>query len=372
MSDETHPWDAAFPDDDDPLPAQPTVVEQAAARFVEMLFPPDEREGAFDTIVASGAAKGAFGQARETEPSTLTGFEAVDAYIHRQGFKPGELVVLSGPTRPRAPPIPRVRAPKPTKGSPVRRLDARQQELLAHMAVKDNLAVFTLDEHVPDWATLKKVMTTLGGTWKKGKPGGFLFPSDVDGAEVVRLAKTSGEIFDPKLVGFFPTPDALADYVVGLIDIPRGAVVLEPSAGRGALVRAVVRAEPSAHVHCFELLADNVRCLEQMPREISVTQGDFLAVEPNWSYDAAVLNPPFAGGADIAHVTHALGFVKKGGALVAIMSAGVLYRQDRAHTAFRALVDKHGGMFVENPDGSFLESGTGVRTVTLVIERVTQ
>lgn len=291
------------------------------------------------------------------------------------GAQRGELMIVGGPTA-RAPRTSgrllrtnRARAPKPTKGSAVRRLDARQQQLLAHMVVRDNLAMFSLDQRIDDWATLKKVMTTLGGTWKRGKPGGFLFPADVDGAEVVRLAQTTGEIFDPKLVGFFPTPDALADPVVAMIDIPDGAVVLEPSAGNGALVRAILRAQPSAEVRCYELLKDNARQLDE--EDVLVTRADFLTVAPvGRAFDAVVMNPPFADGADVAHVTHAFGFVKSGGALVAIMSAGVLYRQDRAHMAFRARVAELGGRFEENPEGAFKESGTMVRTVTLVVERM--
>jgi len=361
------PWDAAFPDDDEPVPGLPFGLAHAAE--LQQPF------CACGHVVSQcdGSRRGC--RAAPAAPPAPTGFAAIDAII--EGFKPGELAVVAPRARGRA------RAPKPPKGSPVRHLDARQQELLAHMVVRDNMAVFALDEHVADWATLKKVMLTLGGTWKRGKPGGFVFPPDVDGAEVVRLAQTTGEIFDPKLVGFFPTPAALADDVVALIHIPDGASVLEPSAGRGALARAVLRAQPTAEVMCYELLEDNVRFLEERGAEpgrlgpphalgLAVARCDFLSLEPCPAYHAVVMNPPFADGADVEHVTHALGFVKTGGALVAIMSAGVVFRQDRRTTAFRALVAEHGGRFVDNPEGAFLESGTGVRTVTLVIERVTR
>ena len=377
---EKHPWDDAFPDDE--LAFGLALADQLQQPFCACGHVVSQCDGSRRGCRAAPAAQ-------KPAPAP-TGFAAIDAII--EGFKPGELAVVYAAPRSvsRSAGVAvargRARAAKPPKGSPVRHLDARQQELLAHMVVRDNVAVFALDEHVADWATLKKVMTTLGGTWKRGKPGGFVFPADVDGAEVVRLAQTTGEIFDPKLVGFFPTPRALADDVVALIDIPDGASVLEPSAGRGSLARAVLRAQPTAEVMCYELLEDNVRFLEERgtfledgarlgpPHDIgfAVARCDFLSLEPCPAYHAVVMNPPFADGADVEHVTHAIGFVKTGGALVAIMSAGVVFRQDRRTTAFRALVAEHGGRFVDNPEGAFLESGTGVRTVTLVIERVTR
>lgn len=64
-----------------------------------------------------------------------------------------------------------------------------------------------------------------------------------------------------------------------------------------------------------------------------------------------------------------LSFLRVGGRLGAIMSAGVRYRGDRLATEFRELVAEHGGRITDNPEGAFLESGTGVRTVTVFMRR---
>ena len=47
--------------------------------------------------------------------------------------------------------------------------------------------------------------------------------------------------------------------------------------------------------------------------------------------------------------------------------AGVEFRQDKATEAFRKLVADCGGWFERLPDGAFKASGTGVRTVLVVI-----
>jgi 16S rRNA G1207 methylase RsmC len=81
------------------------------------------------------------------------------------------------------------------------------------------------------------------------------------------------------------------------------------------------------------------------------------------------MNPPFSKGQDIQHVTHALGFLKPGGRLVAIMGAGVTFRQDKRATEFRELVQAMGGTIARLPEGSFKSSGTMVNTVIVVIDK---
>ena len=264
---------------------------------------------------------------------------------------------------------------KSRAGLPVSHLDERQRELLRRIRVTDNLAVYDSPERIADWAKLKSVMEMLGARWKVRK--GFLFADDVDGAELVRVAIESGQVLDPKAAGFYPTPEELATRVVELADLQPNMRVLEPSAGKGNLAKAILTA---AHVelHCVELLPENVKALRAgvryLPNPWHVVEGDFLTMTPEafgfftrFYFDRIVMNPPFAGRADIAHVRHALRFLRPGGRLVAIMSAGVEHRQDRLATEFRAHVTASGGTMERNPDGSFAESGTQVRTVTVVI-----
>lgn len=247
------------------------------------------------------------------------------------------------------------------------KLTDRQRELLALLTVQDNVARFT-GAQIPDWPKLKAVMVTLGGTWKTGKPfGGFHFPDDVDARELVRLAVATGEVLDPKLAGFFPTPKALARELCLTANVKRARRVLEPSAGDGAIAREIRAANPDAVVQCVELLPKN--------RERLVAQGftvigeDFRRMDPDHvdPYDAIIMNPPFEQRADVLHTRHALRFLKPGAPLVAVMSAGVVYRSDRTTTDFRRTVAACGGRFVPNEDGAFKESGTMVRTVTLIV-----
>jgi hypothetical protein len=58
---------------------------------------------------------------------------------------------------------------------------------------------------------------------------------------------------------------------------------------------------------------------------------------------------------------------RKGGRLVAIMSAGAGFRENAKALKFRAEVEKRGGKFHDLPAGSFASVGTMVNTVMLVI-----
>jgi predicted RNA methylase len=169
---------------------------------------------------------------------------------------------------------------------------------------------------------------------------------------------------------YFPTPPAVVQRMIGAADLEPGMTVLEPSAGTGAIAGPVHAL--GCNVDCVELSADLARVLDNACYR-QVIRADFLEYGPRDNpagaeyYDRVLMNPPFSRQADIAHVRHALGFVKPGGLLVAIMSAGVEFRQDKTAEGFRKLVAGCGGRIERLPDDSFEKSGTSVRTVMVTI-----
>jgi predicted RNA methylase len=167
----------------------------------------------------------------------------------------------------------------------------------------------------------------------------------------------------------FATPASLGDRMVEelrpvLVD---GARVLEPEGGTGALLRALALGCPETVLdittveHSCSLASDLAR---RFPH-VKVREADFLEVTPEQigTFDAIIMNPPFADGADVAHVTHALSFLRPNGRLRAVMSAGVAFRTDRPTRDFRALVERRGGTIEPLPPGTFEQSGTGTLTV---------
>lgn len=297
---------------------------------------------------------------------------AMSAAIYRliQGDgKPDAIAATRAETAP-----PKPEAADQTIGIGRSALTDRQRQLLAHVEVRDNVAVYTSNDRIPDWELLKRVMVALGGAWKsggRGKPGGFRFPDDLDAAELVRIAKETGEITDPKAAEFFATPKELAALVAERADLSFNNSVLEPSAGHGALALAVRARQPEARIVCVEALSDSCKRLRE--HGFDIIQDDFMTLSPEQlgTFDRVVMNPPFSKRQDIQHVRHAYKFLAPGGVLVAIMSAGVKYREDNLAKEFRAFVAANQGQIWDNPEGSFLESGTGVRTVMVRVRRAT-
>ncbi|MBB5132761.1 protein-L-isoaspartate O-methyltransferase [Thermocatellispora tengchongensis] len=165
----------------------------------------------------------------------------------------------------------------------------------------------------------------------------------------------------------FVSPPAVVDKLMELADIQPGMAVLEPSAGTGNIAAAAV--ERGAVVDCVEIEHSLANLLvERVPGVNCVRRQDFLDLEQveQEAYDRIVMNPPFSGGKDIAHVTHALRFLKPGGRLVAVMGSSVIFQQTKVAERFRALVEEHGGEFEPLPAGSFAPA-TDANTVVVVI-----
>lgn len=198
-----------------------------------------------------------------------------------------------------------------------------------------------------------KVLVALGGSWVRGAKA-HVFESDC--SELLEHAISTGSYQRPDDLGWFPTPGPLARRLVELAGDVAGRVVLEPSAGEGSLAGELLAR--GAVVRAVEIDPGRAKKLATLIGADNVSQADFLSIEP-YPVDLIVANPPFAKRADIHHMNHALRFLKPGGKLVAIMCAGVGFRQDALTQAFRQRMTSIEAL----PEGSFKSSGTAVNAV---------
>lgn len=209
-------------------------------------------------------------------------------------------------------------------------------------------------------------LTAAGGRWDRGKQA-HVFPGQaaiaVAGLCALPDVPTAKE--HQQATQFYPTPPEVAEQLITLAALGPGHEVLEPSAGTGAIAEPAARI--AAAVDCIELAAGNAAEIRAGGYARTVTVQDFLTVPPDPRYDRVLMNPPFARGADVRHVLHALRFVKPGGRLVAVMSPGVTFHKSRAARELRALAEAAGGEFEELPAGSFTGSGTPADTVLAVV-----
>lgn len=216
----------------------------------------------------------------------------------------------------------------------------------------------------PLYVAVNDVLTRIGGRWDRSRKG-HVFPTDVDPAPLVDLVVRSGQMPPRNPTAYYPTPRSVSEILLTsprLPRVPRGSVVLEPSAGTGELAAAVTLWCDPARVDCVEVVPRFAYLASQVGHTVIVA--DFLAYDPGPVYDAVVTNPPFAVEGDplayVTHITHAWACLRPGGVLLAVAPAGFGFRDDRRVRELRALLDP----VVFTIDGAaFSEVDSGVRVV---------
>ncbi len=223
-----------------------------------------------------------------------------------------------------------------------------------------------------------QVLQACGGRWnKKAKAHVFDCDPHSDHArERIESAIVLGEVTTDADLGFFATPRPLAYQLVELADVRPGHMVLEPSAGEGAIVEAILDRE----ANCLSIERDERRrkklidryaghptfALESgLGREGAHDFMEYAAFEP---FDRVVMNPPFMKcgiGDHLDHVRHAFSMLVPSGMLVAVMPSGIRFRNDKRHREFREWIVGDGGAIQDLPAGSFKASGTDVNTCVI-------
>jgi phospholipid N-methyltransferase len=180
----------------------------------------------------------------------------------------------------------------------------------------------------------------------------------------LRQALAAGPAKVVAVPNLFPTPPDLARRMVELAEIEPGMCVLEPSAGSGNIVQAVVDAVDT-EILAYEINPDLVAHLSRTfpSYRLQARRADFLEVTDFLGcYPRVLMNPPFDNGADIKHIMHAAKFLKPGGRLVAICANG-----PRQQAQLKPWAEEHGGMYEPLPAGTFADAGTNVNTALVAV-----
>lgn len=144
---------------------------------------------------------------------------------------------------------------------------------------------------------------------------------------------------------FYPTPKALIDEMFAEVDVA-GKVVLEPSAGKGDIVDALIARRAAQVLACEN--DPNLKWTLQMvsyagdPR-FRFLKDDFLAVtrEEVSHVDAIVMNPPFSEAQH--HILHAWDIAPDGCTVVALCNADSFqHNGTQAWQKVREAVEAHG------------------------------
>lgn len=241
------------------------------------------------------------------------------------------------------------------------------EDILKHCTLEGNvLKLPAVQFNKKSYAEAKKWIEKAGGSWQGGKIQGFTFPFNPE--RIFSILKEGKRCNLQQEYQFFETPAEVADWLVMLAGgIHENDTVLEPSAGRGALIKAIHRACPSVTVECYELIPENREFLHSLDNVIILDE-DFTK-DSVGSYTKIIANPPFSGNQDIEHVRIMYKLLEKGGTLAAITSSHWKIASEKKCVDFRNWLEEVHGEVFEIGAGEFKESGTSISTMAVVIRK---
>lgn len=208
------------------------------------------------------------------------------------------------------------------------------RRVLARSTYDNNTLTLPAELLVRDvWELLHATLTGMGarGGSRRGQP--YRFETDRF-ADLERfIAGGPAPLHEKKKAGWVRTPQALADDVLArfaeLDALPAKPRVLEPSAGDGSLIRALLAAVPAAEVTAVEPVTERAASVKQIsqvyPMHVCTLEqyAERFGSGGTKPFDLVIMNPPYSVPGNrtiwVDHVKLAWGMLAEGGRLVAIV-----------------------------------------------------
>jgi hypothetical protein len=218
------------------------------------------------------------------------------------------------------------------------------------------------------YSQVAKKLEGIGGKWKGGKVAGFVF--DYDPSNLLASIVGGEKVNLKKDYQFFETPEALAFRMCNLANITSEDTVLEPSAGKGAIIRVINVLVSECVPDCYELMEQNREALNKSELRFDLLGNDFLK-NAGKKYTKIIANPPFSKNQDIEHLREMYNCLEEGGRLVCITSESWCKGGTKKQVGFRDWLGKVDAeiIVIDIERGTFKESGTMVGAKIVVIDK---
>lgn len=247
-------------------------------------------------------------------------------------------------------------------------LNPLQQSIAKCRILGDTVFLPSIQEGVlENYAEVRKAFLGCGAVYNKNK---FVFPNDA--RQYVDRLMNGDSVNLKKEFQFYATPTDLAEEMASFLDCSNPFMkVLEPSAGHGALIKAVVdRWALNYPVDYCELMDINRAILGKNFANCAQEVGtDFISLELG-QYDRIIANPPFSKNQDIDHVRKMWSHLKSGGRIVTVTSKHWQFSQGKKEVEFREWIDEIGATVDDIEAGTFSKSGTNIPTVLIIIDKL--
>jgi type I restriction-modification system DNA methylase subunit len=221
---------------------------------------------------------------------------------------------------------------------------------------------------------VNKSLQLIGGKWKGGKIAAFVFEQDP--AQLLEQLQTginknrNGKPENlQKQYQFFATPSDIAAQLVEMAELELYDLILEPSAGQGAIIREIQKQSTEA-VHYCELMPLNRTIIERDFTNVVYLTDNFLKLSRSKAlFHKIIANPPFSDNQDIKHIECMFDCLAPGGKIVSIASKHWQFASDNKSKMFRSWLKSLYANITELPSGTFKESGTNIPTCIIEIEK---
>jgi len=215
-----------------------------------------------------------------------------------------------------------------------------------------------------EYLDIAKHLNFLGGKWKGGNTKGFIFDREI--LSIDDLLGNNNKV--KKEIQLFETPEELADELVKLADIKEYDIILEPSAGRGRIIKSIKKVYSGIIDYC-EINEVNRDYLSKI-ENIDFITDDFLSVNLDFKYSKIIANPPFNKNQDIAHIFKMYECLNVGGTLVSISSKHWENCDNKKEKSFREWLNSVNAKIINVDSGAFKESGTNISSNIIIINKI--
>ncbi|HWY13091.1 MAG TPA: methyltransferase [Bacteroidia bacterium] len=264
------------------------------------------------------------------------------------------------------------------KEEPMSKLTEEAIEVLKNSTIDNNIVRLPegqLERKV--YLEVKKYLEILGGKWKGGNTQGFVYNEEYTSELRSLLDKIcGGEKVNPKKqYQYFPTPKEICEQLIKLAGLKKDHLVLEPSAGQGAIMDVILDKFPNIQLFCCEKMSTNQIILNKKYGNkdniglMHPLNDDFLEFDELTKFDRIIMNPPFQNNQDCSHIQKAYSCLAKNGKIVAISSKHWKLSKNKKETEFREWLDEVGAEIKEIPAGAFKDSSTNIETLIIIIDK---
>lgn len=238
------------------------------------------------------------------------------------------------------------------------------EQIIKQGVLKDNvyyLPNVKLDRK--EYLDIAEHLKFLGGKWKGRGLNGFIFDRQISSIDEL----LGNNIKVKKDIQLFETPESIADKLVEYAEIDNYQTILEPSAGRGRIIKSIQKV-CSCQIDYCEINDVNRKYLDEI-KNINFLEEDFLKLKTDKKYTRIVANPPFAKNQDIDHIMKMYELLSEKGILVSISSNHWQMAKEKKCQEFRKFIEYTNAEVIELQNGDFKESGTLVKVNIIIIRK---